>query len=137
MVELKGYKINSISFENKVQNGTQLKLQNQFKYNVNYIGSQNKCLGVLEFKVVDADMNPFEIKIEMVAEFTYGDDDEKADIHVISFDQMFPFLRQAIHNITSISGMPGLLIPIVKLKKEAVSVREPQEDEGSPLNQTI
>ena len=78
MVELKGYKINSISFENKVQNGTQLKLQNQFKYNVNYIGSQNKCLGILEFRVADADMNPFEIKIEMVAEFTYGDEDEYA-----------------------------------------------------------
>ncbi len=134
MVELKGYKINSISFENKVQNGTQLKLQNQFKYNVNYIGSQNKCLGILEFRVADADMNPFEIKIEMVAEFTYGDEDDKADIHVTSFDQMFPFLRQAINNITSLSGMPGLLIPIVKLKKESVSVRKSGEDGENPLN---
>ena len=37
MIEMKGYKINSLEFENKVENGTQLKLQNHVKYNVNYI----------------------------------------------------------------------------------------------------
>lgn len=136
MVELKGYKIKSISFENDVQNGTQLKLQNKFKYNVNYIGSENKCIGILDFKVLDSQLNPFEIKIEMIAEFTYDDGDDKADIHISSFDQMFPFLRQTICNITSTSGMPGLMIPIVKLRKDSVSVKNNNvsEDEESPLN---
>lgn len=36
MIQMKGYKINTLEFENKVDNGTQLKLQNQVKYNVNY-----------------------------------------------------------------------------------------------------
>ena len=36
MIQMKGYKINSLEFENKVENGTQLKLQNHVKYNVNY-----------------------------------------------------------------------------------------------------
>lgn len=135
MVELKGYKINSISFENKVANGTELKLQNQFKYNVNYRDGDNKCLGILEFRVADADMNPFEIKIEMIAEFSYSDDDDKADIHVESFSQMFPFLRQAINTLTSMSGMPGLLIPIIKLNRDSVTVGKPKNaDEESPLN---
>jgi preprotein translocase subunit SecB len=135
MVELKGYKINSISFENKVKNGTQLKLQNQVKYNVNYIDPENKCVGILDFRVSDADMNPFEIRIEMVAEFTYENVDEKPDIHTGSFDQLFPFLRQAINNLTSMSGMPGLLIPIMKLNRDSVSVGKPkEEEENSPLN---
>lgn len=135
MVELKGYKVNSISFENKVQNGTQLKLQNQVKYNVNYMEADNKCLGILEFRVADADMNPFEIKLEMVAEFAYQDGDDKADIHVNSFDQIFPFLRQIINNVTSMSGMPGLMIPIMKLNRDTVSVGKPKNsDESSPLN---
>lgn len=127
MIELKGYKINKIDFENKVQNGTQLKLQNQVKYNVNYIDAENKCLGILEFRVADAEMNPFEIKIEMIAEFTYGDEDEKPDIHVKSFDQMFPFLRQTVNMLTSMSGMPGLMIPIMKLNRNTVSVGKPKE----------
>lgn len=134
MIELKGYKVNTISFENKVQNGTQLKLQNQVKYNVNYMDAENKCLGILEFRVTDADMNPFEIKLEMIAEFTYGEEDEKPDIHVKSFDQMFPFLRQVIHNITSMSGMPGLMIPIMKLNRNTVSVGKPKENNNEQLN---
>ena len=135
MVELKGYKINSLSFENKVKNGTQLKLQNQVKYNVNYIESENRCIGILEFRVSDADMNPFEIRIEMAAQFTYQEGDEKPDIHTDSFDQLFPFLRQIINSITSMSGMPGLLIPIMKLDRNSVSVGKPKdEEENSPLN---
>ena len=106
MVELKGYKVNSISFENKVANGVQLKLQNQVKYNVNYIDAENKCIGILNFKVSDTDMQPFEIKIEMVGEFSFGKNDEKPDIHVNSFDQIFPFLRQIISNTTTMCGMP-------------------------------
>lgn len=133
MVELKGYKINSISFENKVQNGTQLQLQNQVKYNVNYMDDDKRCVGVLNFRVSDADLQPFEIKIEMVAEFSYDDGDEKPDIHTGSFDQIFPFLRHAINTITSISGMPGLMVPIMRLERDAVAVGKP-ENEESPLN---
>lgn len=131
MVELKGYKVNSISFENKVQNGTQLKLQNQVKYNVNYIDAENRCVGILDFRVSDSDMNPFEIRIEMVAEFVYQEGDEKPEIHTGTFDQLFPFLRQIINNLTSMSGMPGLLIPIMKLDKNSVSVGKPSGDDGN------
>ncbi len=135
MIELKGYKVNSISFENKVANGIQLKLQNQVKYNVNYIDADKKCIGILNFKVFDTDMQPFEIKIEMAAEFSFGESDEKPDIHVGSFDQIFPFLRQIISNITTMSGMPGLMIPIMHLDKNAVNAGTPtNNDEGDMLN---
>ena len=130
MVELKGYKVNSISFENKVANGVQLKLQNQVKYNVNYIDAENKCIGILNFKVSDTDMKPFEIKIEMVGEFSFGKNDEKPDIHVNSFDQIFPFLRQIICNITVSGGMPPLMIPIIRLDRDAVSVNDNTDDES-------
>ena len=137
MIELKGYKINSIQFENKAQNGTQLKLQNQVKYSVNYVDAENRCIGILDFRISDADMNPFEIRIEMVAEFTYTADEQKPDIHTGSFDQMFPFLRQAVNTLTSVSGMPGLLIPLMKLDKSSVSVNnnaDADDGESTPLN---
>ena len=51
MIQMKGYKINSLEFENKVENGTQLKLQNHVKYNVNYIDAENRCVGILHFRV--------------------------------------------------------------------------------------
>ena len=132
MIQMKGYKINSLEFENKVENGTQLKLQNHVKYNVNYIDAENRCVGILHFRVEDADMQPFEINIEMAAEFSFDDGDEKPDIHVISFDQLFPFVRQIINTTTSMSGMPGLIIPMMKLNRDAVAVGKPEknDDEG-------
>lgn len=132
MIELKGYKVNKLEIENKVKPGTQLKLQNQLKYNVNYINDNKTCIGIMELRIADADMNPFELKIEMVAEFNYGVEDEKPDIHTGSFDQLFPFVRQIVHTVTSFTGMPGLMIPIMKLNKDTVRVNEPKE--SSPLN---
>ncbi|MDE5964117.1 MAG: hypothetical protein K2G65_01790 [Eubacterium sp.] len=132
MIELKGYKVNKLEIENKVKPGTQLKLQNQLKYNVNYLDDNKTCIGIMELRVADADLNPFEIKIEMVAEFNYGSEDEKPDIHTGSFDQLFPFVRQIVHTVTGYTGMPGLMIPIMKLNKETVRINE--QKETSPLN---
>lgn len=134
MVELKGYKVNRLEIENKVKPGTQLKLQNQLKYNVNYLDDNKTCIGILEFRITDSDLNPFEIKIEMVAEFNYGAEDEKADIHTTSFDQLFPFVRQIVNTATSFTGMPGLMIPIMRLNKNTVQVNENTPKESSPLN---
>ena len=132
MIELKGYKVNKLEIENKVKPGTQLKLQNQLKYNVNYLDDNKTCIGIMELRVADADLNPFEIKIEMVAEFNYGSEDEKPDIRTGSFDQLFPFVRQIVHTVTGYTGMPGLMIPIMKLNKETVRINE--QKETSPLN---
>lgn len=133
MVELKFYKVSGLQFVNNVQNGTQLKLKNAVKYNVNYFGEEKRCVGKLDFRVSDEDMNPFEIRVEMEAVFTYGENDAQPDIHTESFDQLFPFLRQIIHGTTAMSGMPGLMIPLMKLDRESVNVNKP-EDDGSPLN---
>lgn len=136
MIVLKGYKVNKLEIENKVKPGTQLKLQNQLKYNVNYLDDNKTCIGIMELRVADSDMNPFEIKIEMVAEFNYDAEDEKPDIHTGSFDQLFPFVRQIVHTVTSFTGMPGLMIPIMKLNKDTVRVNNnlPNGNDSSPLN---
>lgn len=134
MVILNAYKVNKLQIENRVAPGTQLKLQNQVKYNVNYMDDVKKCVGILGFRITDANLNPFEVQIEMAAEFSFDEEDEKPDIHTQSFDQLFPFLRMVINNVTSLTGMPGLMIPIMKLNKDNVTVGKPQETEKSPLN---
>lgn len=135
MVDLKWYKVSRISFENEVANGTQLKLKNQIKYNVNYMDGEKRCLGKLDFKVSDEGMQPFEIRVEMEALFTYDDTDEKPDIHTESFDQIFPFVRQVINSTTSMSGMPGLIIPIMHLERSKVNVASAEGgNDNSPLN---
>ena len=135
MIELRAFKVNKLEVENRVTPGAQLQLQNQLKYNVNYMDGDKRCVGIMELRVADANLQPFEIKIEAVAEFTYGDEDEKPDIHTNSFDQLFPFVREIIHNVTGYTGMSGLLIPIIRLNKDTVKVaNRDDESESSPLN---
>ncbi len=135
MVELLTFKVNSITFENKVPNGTEIKLAKQFSYNVNYFGDDKRCLGKLDFRINDEDLRPFSIRVEMEALFKYDDDDEREDIHTESFEQLFPFLRQIIHSTTAMSGVPGLIIPAVHIDKSNVKVADKAgEEESSPLN---
>ncbi len=135
MVELLTFKVNSITFENKVPNGTEIKLAKQFSYNVNYFGEENRCLGMLDFRVNDEQLRPFSIRVEIEALFSYSEEDEREDIHTDSFEQIFPFLRQIIHSTTAMSGVPGLIIPPVHIDKENVKVSDkPEADENSPLN---
>ena len=133
MVEMLYYKVNGISFNNRVPNGTELKLRNDVKYNINYFGEEKRCLGRLDFRVTDENMQPFEIRVEMEALFRYQEGDDQADIHVNTFDQIFPFLRQIIHTTTAVSGMPGLMIPMLHLDKNNVQV-SPVDDAEGPLN---
>lgn len=134
MVDLKFYRVTKIEFENNVQNNTQLNIRHQFKYNVDYIEAENRCVGHIDFTLGDVNMQPFELRIKMDAVFTYEDSDEKPDIHTASFDALFPFLRQAINSITSMSGMQGLIIPLIKIDKSKINVGREETPESSPLN---
>lgn len=133
MVELKGYRVTSIDYDNKIAGGTQLKLQNQVRYNMNYFDAENRCQGILNFRITDADLKPVEIKVELVGDFVYQDGDDKADIHADSFDQLFPFLRQIVNNITSMSNMP-LLIPVIHLDRSSIQINEAKKQNNESLN---
>ena len=133
MVELKWCKVNSIDFENKVQGGAQLKLKNSVNYNVRYIENENRCVGILDFRLIDDEARPFSVRLGMEAVFTYGPEDTKEDIPILSFDQLFPFVRQAVYSITSMSGMQSLLIPMMRLNKANREILGNQ-DSDSMLN---
>lgn len=135
MVELKSFKADNIVFENRVPNGTQIKLRNQFSYNVNYFGNENRCVGKVDFRVSDEELRPFSIRVELEALFTYEEGDAREDIHTESFEQLFPFVRQIIHSVTAMSGVPGLIIPAVHIDKSNIKLADKkEEEESSPLN---
>jgi preprotein translocase subunit SecB len=135
MTELRNYKVSSLTFENKVQNGTQLKLKNHFSYNVNYFEEDKRCVAKLDYRVEEENLLPFSIRVEMEALFTYEEGDDRADIHTESFSQLFPFVRQIIHTATAISGVPGLMIPMTRIEKSNVKIADrPETPEKSPLN---
>ena len=134
MVKLLGCKVNKLEVENRVKPGTRLSLQNQIKYNVSYMDAQNRCVGVAQLRITDRDMAPFELRMEMAGEFSYDEGDEKADIHTESFDQLFAYVRAAVSSAAGLTGLPGLMIPILRLNTDTVTVAGAEEKENSPLN---
>lgn len=135
MVDIKWSRVTKIEYENGVPSGTEMRLRHNLnRYELRYIENEKRCLGLLEFRIADEDLKPFSIKITMEALFTYEEGDERADVHVASFDQLFPFLRQAIHSVTSMSGMAGLMIPMIHLKKSSVISKKQEPEDGSLLN---
>ena len=107
MVQIQGYKVNKLHMENTVANGTELQLQNQVKYNVNYMDDVHKCVGILSFRITDGNMNPFEVQIDMVAEFTYDEGDDKADIHTQSFTRSIPSCARSSAKWPATAACPG------------------------------
>ena len=107
MVQIQGYKVNKLHMENTVANGTELQLQNQVKYNVNYMDDVHKCVGILSFRITDGNMNPFEVQIDMVAEFTYDEGDDKADITPSPLTRSIPSCARLSAKWPATAACPG------------------------------
>ena len=107
MVQIQGYKVNKLHMENTVANGTELQLQNQVKYNVNYMDDVHKCVGILSFRITDGNMNPFEVQIDMVAEFTYDEGDDKADITPSLLTRSIPSCARSSAKWPATAACPG------------------------------
>ncbi|MBQ9227247.1 MAG: hypothetical protein IJ168_00320 [Eubacterium sp.] len=135
MVDIKWSRVTGIEYENRVQMGTEMRLKHSVnRYELRYNEAEQRCLGVLEFRIADEELRPFSIKVTMEALFTYEEGDDRADIHVASFDQLFPFLRQTVHSVTAMSGMAGLMLPMMHLKKTSVVSKMTPPSDDSLLN---
>ncbi len=127
-VSLMGYRVDSFEIKNNAVSNTKLTLKNKVKYNVNYVKSRELCIGKLELTVSDQETDRFEIKLQITAQFGYDPTTEKEEIHKKSFDLIFPVIRVMVSTITASMGMPGLVLPPMKLDKGIMISTQPPED---------
>ncbi len=127
-VNLMGYRVDSFELRNDAVSNTKLTLKNKVKYNVNYVKSREICVGKLELTVSDSENDRFEIKLQITAQFGYDTSAEKEEIHKKSFDLIFPVIRVMVSTITASMGMPGLVLPPMKLDKGIMISTQPPED---------
>lgn len=50
--------------------------------------------------------------------------DDKVDIHLKSYDMLFPYVQMVISQTINFAGMPPLMIPKDKLEKERIAIKE-------------
>ena len=120
IVELKGFKVSEIRFVNKLENGTRVELGNKYNYSVNY-SNTNVCRGEISIDVADkADESRFGFHAVVVGMFEFDPSLEKERIHVLSFKELFPYVRALITTVTANCGIPPVTIPSIDIEGQDI-----------------
>ena len=119
-IVLKGVVSPELSLVNKLPNGTQLKLDTKYSYNVQYSTSLT-CQGELSIEVFAKDQpEKFAIKIKTIGVFSYKEGADKDILHVKSFKALFPYARALITNIVVNAGMPPIVLPEIDVEGQSI-----------------
>lgn len=125
-IKLKAYKIEEMSFVNKVKTTTKIELKNSYGYNVRYT-NQNICEGKFTVTICDKN-NPdtFALKLVLGGIFTFEPDAEKELIHVQSYKELFPYVRAIVTTITANAGVQPIMLPEMNIEnKEIFRIENP------------
>ncbi len=119
-LQIKGTKITELSFINKLEKNAQLKIGNKYSYNVRY-APNNICVGEFTAEIEQAEnADQFSIKLVYSAVFSYPADMGRDEIHLKSYDALFPYVRATIASITASAGIPPLHIPYIDISGEEI-----------------
>ena len=117
---LKGVISPEISFVNQLPNGTQMKLDTKFSYNVKY-SRELSCQGELSVEVT-AKENPdkFFIKVKTLGVFSYKEGSDKDLLHVETFKSLFPYVRALVSTVTANAGIPPIILPEIDIEGQSI-----------------
>ena len=121
MVDLRGYRTLELSFSNQSVGVGSVELKHTFSYNVSLNTAEKKGLGFLNFVMKNEKTEGgLCVKVSLVADFTYSEDDDRRYIHKESFRQVFPYLRMTVTNLCSCAGIAGIVIPNLQINDDQI-----------------
>lgn len=126
------YKLQDLQFFNKLDKPGQVQLENNFSYSVDYAPDNRKCVAKLYQCVKDKsdDQNhKFFISLELVGLFEITgevSDEDKKDLHVQTYQQLFPYAELLARQTCAAGGMPSFALLRQKMSREQVSVNKKQ-----------
>lgn len=116
----KGYKISELSFVNKLENGTRIEFENKYSYNVRY-GQNNTCVGEVTVEVYSKeDKEKFSIKVVLLGIFSFKPETKKEILHVETFKELFPYVRNVISTTAVNAGVPPIYIPYFDIESQSI-----------------
>lgn len=119
-VNLEEYRISQLNYVNKVDSPTQINLKTQYSYNVAH-GNDNVCRGEFVAKIEDENASDkFRLKITVIGILRTKAGMSKEDIHLKSYDAMFPYVKSIVAAITANAGIPVLNIPYIDITGQEI-----------------
>lgn len=120
-VNIRFYRAREINFANKVENGTKIEFENKYSYNVNYASGQNVGKGIINLSAISKnDPKKFFVSIELEGVFDYDPSLTKEQVHVESFNQLFPYAKSLISTVSAASGIPPIMVPAIDISQQSI-----------------
>ena len=114
--ELLGTVVKSVDFKNELKNGERIQLTFGYQYNVKY-SPNGTCRGEFVARAENKD-NPkaFHIHVSMIGTFKITDKDAtREELHVETYDQLFPYVRAFIGTLTASCGIPPVVAKYIDI----------------------
>ncbi len=125
-VNLISQKLNDLQFFNKLDKPGQVALESNFSFSVNFNADNSRCIAKLYQCVKDKseDANhSFFISVEFTGVFEVVGpvtDEDKKDLHVSCYQQLFPYAEQAARQTCAMGGMPAFQLLRQKMDRDKV-----------------
>ena len=127
-VNLISHKLQDLQFFNKLEKPGQVQLESNFSFSVNFTADNTKCIAKLYQCVKDKSEGPnhdFFISLELSGVFAVEGpvtDEDKKDIHVSCYQQLFPYAELAARQTCAMGGMPNFQLLRQKLNRDNVAI---------------
>lgn len=128
---MQGFKLTSVEFFNNIKSNKKIELGFSYSYNVKY-SNQNTCVGEFTAKVTDkTDPDEFKITVTGQGIFRFEQDVPKEQLHLSTYDDIFPYVRAFVLTLTANAGMPPIIIPYIDISKKEI-YRVEMDKNGKP-----
>ncbi|MBQ8165389.1 MAG: protein-export chaperone SecB [Clostridia bacterium] len=119
-IQLRTFRVNELTFVNKVEPETKINLNFKYGYQVAHRGG-NASVGEMTLTISDK-TNPekFNIKVVLLGYFAIDGEITKEAVHSASFKDLFPYMRSIVTSITVNCGMPPIVPPAIDIDGQPV-----------------
>lgn len=131
-LNLVSYKLQDMQFFNKLDRAGEIQLENSFSYSVDYNQDNTQCKAKFYQCVKDksvTDDHKFFVSVELIGIFEIeGDvtDEDKREIHVRSYQQLFPYAETLVKQLCAAGGMPNFMLIRHKMSPNQVAINKKQ-----------
>lgn len=117
---MQGFKLTGVEFVNNIKAQKKIELGFSYSYNVKY-SNQNTCIGEFTAKITDkSDPDEFKIIVKGQGMFKFEQDTPKEQLHLSTYDDIFPYVRAFVTTLTSNAGVPPIIIPYIDISKKEI-----------------
>jgi preprotein translocase subunit SecB len=126
-LNLVGFDVLELNFENKVQGSQKLEMETNVQYSVNIAANRPQCRGEAWLTVQDKSPNHLvTLKLHAVGVFSFAPveitDEVKRQLHIGTFEALYPYLSAQVACFTSLVGMPRFIIPKLNIAQDDVMI---------------